>query len=100
MLLYVFSLNILRNNKITYYFCFFRYMNFFSKNNTFPFVSKSKWNIDDGYPLKNGILLNILPGRTSGVSYYHRLRMILHTMEDDFISCPNKFSPDYFLVCT
>lgn len=91
------------NNYLTflYDYYYFRYLNFFSKNLTYVITEKSNWNLDDGYPqyLKNNILLNIYPIRTSGVSYYHRLKVILHTMDDEFIGCPNlNFSKGNFIV--
>ncbi|XP_029346567.1 uncharacterized protein LOC115034291 [Acyrthosiphon pisum] len=29
----------------------------------------------------------MIPSRTSGVSYNHRVRLMLHALEDDFLSC-------------
>ncbi|XP_029345801.1 pickpocket protein 28-like [Acyrthosiphon pisum] len=61
----------------------------------------SKWTFDDGYSLfsDKDVLFSITPARTSGVSYYHRLRLKLHTTENEFSACPNNdFNEDFFLV--
>jgi len=34
-------------------------------------------------------IVEVTPSRTSGVSYYHRLRLALHTLDDEFLSCAN-----------
>lgn len=76
-------------------------MDFFLTNNTYLNTEKSKWTLDDGYSLLSdkNVLFNIIPARTSGVSYYHRLRLKLHTTENGFSVCPNtKFDEDFFLV--
>jgi len=62
----------------------------------------SKWTFDDGYSLfsDKNVLFSVTPARTSGVSYYHRFRLKLHTIENEFSVCPNNgFSEDFFLVC-
>jgi len=33
--------------------------------------------------------MDMIPSRTSGVSYNHRVKLMLHSLEDDFISCAN-----------
>lgn len=41
------------------------------------------------------------PARTTGVSYYHRLKLRLHSLRDEFLSCPNRtFTDGFFLVRT
>lgn len=77
-------------------------MNFFSTNNTYLDTEKSKWTLDNGYSLfsDKDDLFSVTPARTSGVSYYHRLRLKLHTTENAFSVCPNNdFNEDFFLVC-
>jgi hypothetical protein len=72
-------------------FCNFRYSDFFSKNITYVNAGKSNWNLDDGYSFysKQHTIVDVTPARTSGVSYNHRLRLMLHTSDDDFLSCAN-----------
>lgn len=74
-------------------------MDFFSNNTYIPTI-KSNWNLDDGYSLylNNNVLLNVIPARTGGISYYHRLKLILHTLEDTFFSCPPLTTEGSFLV--
>lgn len=79
-------------------FLYFRYLHFFSKNNSYAITSKTNWNLDDGYQNNNGVHSTLNSSPTSGVSYYHRLRMMLHTLGDDFIKCPNNFITNSFLV--
>ncbi|CAI6361039.1 unnamed protein product [Macrosiphum euphorbiae] len=77
------------------------YLNFFSTNNTYLDTEKSKWTLDNGYSLfsDKDVLLSVTPARTSGVSYYHRLRLKLHTTENAFSVCPNNdFNEDFFLI--
>jgi hypothetical protein len=31
----------------------------------------------------------VIPARTSGVTYNHRLKLTLHTLDGDFLSCAN-----------
>ncbi|KAL4090752.1 hypothetical protein QTP88_025529 [Uroleucon formosanum] len=66
-----------------------RYLNFFLKNNSYIGIERSAWNLDDGYPpsSENDYLVNINPARTSGVSNYHRLRLMINTMDQEFLSC-------------
>lgn len=80
----------IKKNNI-YAFWNFRYTNFFSKNITYVDTEKSNWNLDDGYSfyLNHQTIVDVTPSRTSGVSYYHRLRLVLHTLDDDFLSCAN-----------
>lgn len=77
------------NNLIFFYF---RYLNFFLKNNSYIFTEKSNWNLDDGYPpnSENNLLVNINPARTSGVSHYHRLRLMINTLDQEFFGCSSK----------
>lgn len=72
--------------KLLYYF---RYLDFFSTNNTYSLTDKSEWSLDDGYKqtTENNLFLIVNPIRTTGVSYYHRLRVVVHSMEDDFLNC-------------
>ncbi|KAL5233284.1 hypothetical protein ACI65C_000694 [Semiaphis heraclei] len=65
------------------------------------YYQRSKWTLDVGYSLLSdeNVLFNIIPARSNGVSYYHRLRLKLHTTENGFSICPNsKFDEDFFLV--
>ncbi|XP_060875934.1 pickpocket protein 11-like [Metopolophium dirhodum] len=43
----------------------------------------------DGYPQnsENDLLVNINPARTSGVSRYHRLRLMINTLDQEFLNC-------------
>jgi len=78
--------------------CCFRYLNFF--NSTYVVTEKSKWNIDDGYLhyLDKNILVNVVPARTSGVSYYHRLKLFLFLKDEEFVGCPNNRLENFFFV--
>lgn len=77
--------------------CYFRYLDFFSKNNSFIFTERSNWNLDDGYPRnsENDLLVNLNPARTSGVSYYHRLRLMINMLDQEFLRCS---SENFFFV--
>ncbi|KAF0750068.1 pickpocket protein 28-like [Aphis craccivora] len=68
------------------------YLDFFSKNNSFIFTEKSNWNLDDGYPRnsENDLLVNLNPARTSGVSYYHRLRLMINMLDQEFLKCSSE----------
>jgi len=74
-------------------------MDFFP-NNTYKPTEQSNWNLDDGYSLylNNNVLLNVIPARTGGISYYHRLRLMLHTVDKQFLSCPNFNKKGSFVV--
>ncbi|XP_027844875.2 pickpocket protein 28-like [Aphis gossypii] len=74
-----------------------RYLDFFSKNNSFIFTERSNWNLDDGYPRnsENDLLVNINPARTSGVSYYHRFRLMINMLDQEFLSCS---SENFFFI--
>lgn len=78
--------------------CFFRYMEFF--NITYNNTETSKWNIDDGYSSysDDDILVDSVPSRTNGVSYYHRLKLFLFSNDDEFVNCPNSRLTDFFFV--
>lgn len=54
-------------------------------NNT----AKSNWNVEDGYSFESNQrdFVDVIPARTSGVSYYHSLRLILHSLYDDYLGC-------------
>lgn len=69
-------------------------MDFFSKNNTFLNTQRSYWNLDDGYSfyLGDNILTEVIPPRTGGTSYYHRLRLMLHVLDDQFLKCPTRIN--------
>ncbi|XP_022161246.1 pickpocket protein 28-like [Myzus persicae] len=69
-----------------------RYLNFFLKNNSYIVTEKSNWNLDDGYPpnSENDLLVNINPARTSGVSHYHRLRLTINILDQEFFSCSSQ----------
>lgn len=77
-------------------------MNFFSTNNSYSVTDKTDWNLDDGYPqhLTNNLFLIVNPIRTTGVSYYHRLRVVIHSLENEFINCEdNDPESENILVC-
>lgn len=78
--------------------CFFRYMDFF--NVTYNYSETSKWNIDDGYSFysDDDILIDSVPARTNGVSYYHRLKLFLFLNDAEFVNCPNNSFDDFFFV--
>lgn len=65
-------------------------MDFFSKNHTFISTGRSIWNLDNGYShyLDDGMLIDVIPARTGGTSYYHRLTLTLHILDGLFIRCP------------
>ncbi|XP_025415513.1 pickpocket protein 28-like [Sipha flava] len=67
-----------------------KYLKFFSKSNSYIDSEKTLWNLDDGYSSYSDtdLLIDVVPSRTSGVSYYHRLRLNLHTNTDEFLRCP------------
>lgn len=55
----------------------------------------SKWNLDDGYSAysdNDNLLTNherVNPLRMSGVGYYHRFRLMLHSLQNDEVfNCP------------
>lgn len=54
-------------------------------------TERSNWNLEDGYLFyaNQPNLMDMIPSRTSGVSYNHRVKLMLHSLEDDFISCAN-----------
>ncbi|XP_050060299.1 pickpocket protein 28-like [Aphis gossypii] len=66
-----------------------RYMEFFSTKITYVNTEKTYWNLEDGYSsyMNQPVLVNVIPARTSGVSYNHRLRLMLQSSDDDFLSC-------------
>jgi hypothetical protein len=87
---------------MTSYFFSSRYLKFFSKSNSYIDSEKTLWNLDDGYSSYSDtdLLIDVVPSRTSGVSYYHRLRLNLHTNTDEFLRCPQLNLRDgYFSVC-
>lgn len=65
-------------------------------------TKSSIWNLDDGYTIHsndNDIPFDVIPARTSGVSYYHRLILRLHILNKDFKSCPyGKITEGSFIV--
>lgn len=92
---------ILELTEILFYYV--RYMDFFSKNNSYMDNNIiSNWNLDDGYSLNsdNGFMhSNNIPFRTGGISYYHRLRLKMHNFDKEFSGCPNRALEHSFLVC-
>ncbi|XP_060849633.1 pickpocket protein 28-like, partial [Rhopalosiphum padi] len=86
-----FTINMMPLNQIFKDEYYQRYSDFFSKNITYVNAGKSNWNLDDGYSFysKQHTIVDVTPARTSGVSYNHRLRLMLHTSDDDFLSCAN-----------
>jgi len=44
------------------------------------------------------MLIDVTPARTGGISYYHRLRLMLHMFDDQFLGCPNNNIENGFLV--
>lgn len=77
-------------------------MDFFSKNSTYSNNITSSWNTDDGYSKfrNQSTLGDVWPARTSGVTYYHRLRLVVHSKIGDFLDCPISLVDGYFLVST
>lgn len=75
-------------------------MDFFSKNYSYINTEKFRWNIEDGYSFltENDILLNTIPARTGGISYYHRLRLMLHMYDGRFLECPYGDAENHFMV--
>lgn len=75
-------------------------MNFFFKNYSYIDTEKIRWNVEDGYSFltDNDMLVNVTPARTGGTSYYHRLRLMLHTVDEKFLSCPNLKKESSFVV--
>jgi len=66
-------------------------MDFFSTKITYVNTEKSYWNLEDGYSfyVNQPNRIDMIPARTSGVTYNHRIRLMLHALEDDFLSCAN-----------
>lgn len=64
-------------------------MDFFSTKIMYVNTEKTYWNLEDGYSsyTNQPILTHVIPARTSGVSYNHRLRLMLQSSNDDFLSC-------------
>jgi len=64
-------------------------MEFFSTKSTYVNTEKTYWNLEDGYSsyINQPVFVNVIPARTSGVSYNHRLRLMLQSSDDDFLSC-------------
>lgn len=64
-------------------------MDFFSTKSTYINTEQTYWNLEDGYSyyINQPALVNVIPARTSGVSYNHRLRLMLESSDDDFLSC-------------
>lgn len=59
------------------------------------------WNLDDGYLLNSNndnMLMKMIPFRTGGTSYYHRLKLVLHNLNDVFMDCPNRGLESSFVV--
>jgi len=75
-------------------------MNFFFKNYSYIGTEKIRWNVEDGYSFltDNDMLVDVTPARTGGISYYHRLRLMLHMFDDRFLGCHNSGMEDGFVV--
>lgn len=100
--IYLFSFFLVEN----LHFCVlnFRYLIFFSQSITFNLTKEPIWNLDDGYTIQyndDDFPFDVIPARTSGVSYYHRLVLRLPIMNNDFQSCPNRnLIEGFFVVST
>lgn len=77
-----------------------RYVDFFSKDYAYVGTEKSNWNLDDGYALylNDSMPVDVIPFRTGGNSYYHRLRLVMHSLDDKFLSCSNRYLVSGFVV--
>lgn len=76
-------------------------MDFFSKNNSYMDDKISIWNLDNRYSLysnNDNMLVDVFPFRTGGISYYHRLRLMMHNMDNAFLGCPNHGLKSSFFV--
>lgn len=81
-------------------FPYFRYTFFFSKHYTNTPTLHSKWTEDHGYNFysHDNIQLDEIPARTSGISYYHRLVLRLHSFSD-FLGCPDhNYMEGFYIV--
>ncbi|KAL4090753.1 hypothetical protein QTP88_025530 [Uroleucon formosanum] len=68
-----------------------RYMDFFSTKITYVNTKRSYWNLENGYSFYENQpnLMDVIPFRTSGVSYNHRVKLMLNALENNFLSCAN-----------
>lgn len=66
-------------------------MDFFSTKITYVNTKRSYWNLENGYLFYENQpnLVDVIPFRTSGISYNHRVKLMLNALEDNFLSCAN-----------
>ncbi|XP_050060296.1 pickpocket protein 28-like isoform X3 [Aphis gossypii] len=87
-----YTINMMPLNQMLKDMYYQRYSDFFSKNITYVDTGKSNWNLENGYSFytnQHDTIVDVTPARTNGVSYNHRLRLMLHNLDDEFLGCTN-----------